>query len=86
MSAFNAQIARFCALAQRGGHPAASSGERTAHRLAAALHTIGDDMMLLDDDAVQGFCRLAQLAAGPFHTDDAKAIVFDTITKAAATP
>lgn len=83
MSAFNAQIARFCQLAQRGAHPAASSGERIAHRLAAALHTIGDNIMLLDDDAVQGFCLLTQLAAGPFHTDDSKAIVFDTIAKAA---
>jgi hypothetical protein len=82
MSKFTADIATFCDAARRGASPAASTGEQIAHRLARALHDVGDDMMLLDQECIEGFSSLCRLAAGPFHTDDQKTIVFDTIRKA----
>lgn len=77
-----ANIAHFGDLARRGSSQGASSGERTAYRLAKALHDIGDDMMLLDADAVSGFATLCSLASGPFHTDEQKSLVFDIIARA----
>ena len=83
MSKFTAQTARFCELAKRGSHPGASTGERTAHKLASALHKVGDDIMLLDAEAIQGFCHLVHLAGGPFYKDEEKVIVYNTIEKSA---
>ncbi len=82
-SEFTASIAEFGALAKQGAHPSASTGERTANKLAKALHAIGDDIMLLDLEALEGFFHLARLARGPFFTDHEKSLVYDTIAKSA---
>ena len=76
-------IARFGHLAQSGRHSGASSGERVAHKLAKALHQIGDDMALLDEDAIKGFYLLCLLAHGPWATEDSKSRVFQTIAQTA---
>lgn len=76
-------LARFCELAKQGKNPAASSGERVANKLAKALHAIGDDMVLLDPVAIEGFCLLCRLASGPWMKDADKERVFETIAKAA---
>lgn len=75
-------LARFCALAKAGGSPAASTGENTARRLATALAAIGDDMALLDEDAIHGFHNFCLLAHGPWHTDDQKHHCFEIIRQA----
>jgi hypothetical protein len=77
------QFTRFTTLARHGSSPAASSGERVAHRLAKALHEIGDDLALLDADALDGFHTLCQLASGPWSTDDQKQRIFATIARCA---
>lgn len=82
MSKFTAQTARFCDLAKRGALPGASSGERAAHKLAASLNKISDDIMVLDEDTIEGYCHLVRLAAGPFFTEDGKSVVYDTIRQA----
>ena len=73
----------FSRMAKRGGHSGASSGERVAHRLAVALHAIGDDMALLDAESINGFNELCLLAHGPWPTDKLKTLVFTTIASAA---
>jgi len=78
-----ALLARFCDLAARGRHASASTGERVANRLACVLHELGDDMALLDEDAIRGFYQLAMAAHGPWPTDAAKSTVFTIIRKAA---
>ncbi len=72
-------ITRFLELARHGRSGAASTGEKAAYKLAKALDDIGDDMMLLDSSALEGFHLLSQLASGPFRTDAEKSTVFDTI-------
>jgi hypothetical protein len=74
---------RFTTLARRGRSSAASSGERVAHRIAQALHDIGDDIALLDYDALDGFLTLCQLASGPWSTDEQKQRIFATIARCA---
>ena len=76
-------LAHFCHLSKTGRSPKASSGERVAHRLADALHKIGDDMALLDPEAIHGFHLLCQLASGPWALDADKERIFDTIAAAA---
>jgi hypothetical protein len=76
-------LARFGELARAGRHPAASSGERVANKLAKALHAIGDDMALLDDEAITGFHLLCQLTSGPWSTDADKERVFEMLAHAA---
>ena len=60
-----------------------SSGERVAHKLVAVLHQLGDDLALLDPEAIHGFSILCQLAHGPWALEDDKQRVFDTIAAAA---
>lgn len=74
---------KFIQLARQGRHRGASSGERVAHRLAKALHEIGDDLALLDHDTVEGFCMLTKAANGPWQTDASKSEVFNLIALAA---
>lgn len=76
-------IARFRELAKAGAHGAASSGERTANKLAKTLNSLGDDMALLDADAILGFYHLCMLAHGPWATDEGKSHVFQIIAQAA---
>jgi hypothetical protein len=75
-------LARFLALAKDGRHPAASSGERVAFQLAKTLDAIGDDMALLDSEAIDGFAVLCHLTGGPWKTDDDKARIFETLSRA----
>ena len=82
----SASINHFLRTAQRGRSKAASSGERTAHRLAAALHQIGDDIALLDSVTLTGFLNLARAAAGPWRTDDAKHQIYQAIEAAGKRP
>ena len=77
-------IKRFTELAHRGRSGGASSGEKVARRLAVALHAIGDDMALLDADAIEGFHMLCRLAGGPWPTDESKATAFRLIARAGA--
>ncbi len=78
-----AALCRFLDLAKSGRSPKASSGERVANKLAKALQAIGDDMVLLDDDAITGFHLLCQLTGGPWATDADKARVFEMLAHAA---
>lgn len=78
----SAAINHFLRTARAGRHRAASSGERTAHRLAALLHDIGDDVALLDGATLEGFLALARAAAGPWRTDDAKHRIYTAIESA----
>ena len=82
----SAAINKFLRTAQRGRSRAASSGERTAHRLAAALYQIGDDVALLDSSTLEGFLNLARIAAGPWPTDDSKAKIYSAIEAAGKHP
>ena len=74
---------RFRKLARRGAHPGASSGERVANRLAKALHAIGDDLALLDPEAIEGACGLVRCMSGPWPTDRLKEVIFNTVRSAA---
>ena len=76
------QAERFLKLAARGGRGGAS-GEKTCRALAQALHKIGDDVMILDPDAIEGFCVLLRSMAGPFDTWDQKERVYDLVRKVA---
>jgi hypothetical protein len=78
-----APVYRFRDHARAGKSAAASSGERVAHKLAKALHSLGDDLMLLDLDSIEGACTLLRLAAGPFATDSAKRNVYLTLRQCA---
>lgn len=78
----SAAINHFLRTAQRGRSGTASSGERTAHRLAAGLHAVGDDIALLDNCTLEGFLNLARAAAGPWPTDDSKAKIYSAIAAA----
>lgn len=75
-------LARFCDLAKQGKNPAASSGERVANKLAKAVKSIGDDMALLDLEAIEGFYVLCRLAHGPWGTDADKERIFEMLAKA----
>lgn len=72
----------FVKLAQRGRHPGASSGEKACHTLAKALRKVGDDMMILDSTAIEGFADLCRAAGGPFATGAQKDTVYGTIERA----
>jgi hypothetical protein len=78
-----ASIVHFARVATRGAHPAASSGEKVANKVAKALHRIGDDLAVLDADSIDGIRDLIQAMAGPWPTDAAKSAVFKTIRNAA---
>lgn len=89
MTTTQQSLARFVTLARRGASPGSSSGEKTANRLAATLHQIGDDMAVLDDSLFDGFILLCRAAHGPWPTDTAKESAFNHIAQAAganATP
>jgi hypothetical protein len=73
----------FVECAANGHHPAASSGEQIAARLATALHSIGDDFVTLDLRAIDGAWILMQCAHGPWQTEAEKQTVFRLIAKAA---
>jgi hypothetical protein len=60
----------------------ASNGERIAHRLAVALHEIGDDLALLDETTLEGFVNIVRASAGPWPTEDAKYQVIQAIAVA----
>ena len=76
------QVTRFVQLALRGGRCGAS-GEITCRALALALHKIGDDVMLLDEDAIEGFCATLRMMVGPFSTYDQKEKVYNMVRRAA---
>lgn len=78
-----AHITRFCDLARRGKSITASTGENAAYQLAKTLYKLGDDMMILDREAIEGFNQLCLLASGPFPTDADKSAVYQAIAKAA---
>ena len=77
------RINRFVKTARRGGHPAASGGEKVAHKLAKALHGLGDDLALLDADLLLGALDLARLMNGPWPTERFREVVFNTVESAA---
>ena len=60
----------------------ASNGERIAHRLAVALHQIGDDLALLDEMTLEGFVNIVRASACPWPTEDAKHQVSEAIAAA----
>ena len=76
-------VRRFVALARQGARKGASSGEIVANKLAVALQAIGDDMAVLDLDAIQGFAKLCELASGPWPTEELKETVFYHVNLAA---
>jgi len=78
----SASVNHFLRVAGAGRHRGASTGQRTAHRLAAALHDIGDDIALLDGATLEGFQNLLRAAAGPWPTDEAKHQIFTAIAAA----
>lgn len=65
-----------------GKSPSASRGERVCHQIAAALHRLNDDLMLLDPDALEGATGLMQAAVGPFSTMAEKQAVYQMIERA----
>ena len=81
-----AAINQFLRAARAGRCRSASSGERTAHRLAAALNSIGDDIALLDGATLDGFLNLARAAAGPWPTDESKHQIYSAIKSAGKRP
>lgn len=76
-------IERFRQVAAAGKHPGASSGQKVAHRLAKALHAIGDDLAVLDSYVLLGALDLMRCMSGPWPTDASKAAVFKVIQQAA---
>lgn len=76
-------IERFRQLARAGKHAGASSGEKTAHRLAVALHNIGDDLAVLDSTVLLGALDLMRCMSGPWPTDASKEAVFRCVASAA---
>jgi hypothetical protein len=60
----------------------ASNGERIAHRLAVALHEIGDDLALLDETTLEGFFNIVRASACPWPREDANHQVFEAIAAA----
>lgn len=75
-------IERFRQVARSGKLAGASSGEKIAHRLAKALHGIGDDLALLDSSVLLGALDLMRCMAGPWPTDADKELVFLTLKSA----
>lgn len=76
-------IKHFERIAARGAHPAASSGEKIANNVAKALHKIGDDLAVLDPDAIEGIRDLIRCMAGPYPTDKFKETTFAIVKRAA---
>lgn len=72
----------FVWIALAGRCRGASNSERIAHRLAVALHEIGDDLALLDETTLEGFVNIVRASAGPWPTEDAKHQVFQAIAVA----
>lgn len=54
-----------------------------AHRLAKALHAIGDDLALLDYETLEGALGLMRCMCGPYPTDRIKEVIFNTVRSAA---
>ena len=81
-----ASINHFLRTARAGQSRGASTGQRTAHRLAAALHEIGDDIALLDTSILEGFANLLRAASGPWPTDEARHQIFTAIAAAGKRP
>jgi hypothetical protein len=75
-------VHHFIQCARRGRSGAASSGERICRLLAENLAEIGDDIALLDPEALNGYLELCKLAAGPWQTDAEKDIAFSLIQSA----
>lgn len=80
------QIDRFVKLAQAGKHLGASSGEKVALKLALAFAEIGDDICLLDREAIQGATLLLKAMAGPWATDYEKHAVYSVLESCVPTP
>lgn len=78
----NNSVLHFLELAKAGQDPTASRGEWVCHKLAAVLHELDDDLMLLDADAVQGAAELMRAAAGPFSSTRAKQAIYLMIAEA----
>jgi hypothetical protein len=76
-------INRFVQLAARGAFPGAAGGEKICNRLAKALEKIGDDLALLDPDAIDGAHGLMRLMGGPWPTYESKETVFNMVHRAA---
>lgn len=78
-------IRRFRDAARRGKSPGASSGERIAHRLAKAIHTLAKDgdLQVLDPEIIRGATTLIRFASGPFPSDSTREQVHATIRQCA---
>lgn len=74
---------RFIYLATAGSQPGASSGEKVCHRIAKALHEIGEDFYSVDSSAIEGACHVMKLMAGPWRTDKDRERIFEYVAKAA---
>lgn len=79
-------VNRFAQVAASGHHPAASTGEKIAARLAKALHAIGDDFAILDGELREGAFDLARLMGGPWPTASSKTAIFRLAAHAAGKP
>lgn len=79
-------INRFRKLAQAGKHLGASSGEKVALKLAQAFAEIGDDICLLDREAIQGATLLLKAMAGPWATDFERNAVYSVLESCVPAP
>jgi len=75
---------RFLDLAYSGAQGTASSGERVANRVARALEEIGDDMALLDCQAIEALCEVLRTMAGPWQSQQQKDVIFQGVERAAS--
>ena len=82
----NNSIHHFLDLAKAGQDPTASRGEWVCHQIAAALHKLDDDLMLLDPDTAAGAAALVRAAAGPFSSMAEKHAVYQMIEEAGRKP
>lgn len=76
-------IKHFVEVARQGSHPASTNAEKVANRIAKTLHTIGDDICLLDSDALQGLCEVLHLMHGPWPTYESKEAIYELVRKSA---
>lgn len=74
---------RFLYLAMAGSQPGASSGEKICHKIAKALHEIGEDFSGIDGAALEGACHVVKKMAGPWQTAEEREHVFKCVAKAA---
>ena len=75
-------ICHFLELAKAGQDPTASKGEWVCYKIAATLHQLDDDLMLLDAEAAKGAAELIRIAAGPFSSAKGKDAIFQMIKAA----